>query len=61
MKWLAVMLNCMLLSPLLVVPALAYHFNNPGYSLVHELLIQMRERGMNVWVIFTPMPPLPRL
>lgn len=30
-------------------PALACHFNNPGYNLVHELLIRMRERGMNVW------------
>ncbi len=31
------------------VPALACHFNNPGYNLVHELLVRMRERGMNVW------------
>jgi hypothetical protein len=30
-------------------PALACHFNNPGYRLVHELLVRMRERGMNVW------------
>lgn len=30
-------------------PAYACHFNNPGYSLVHELLVRMRERGMNVW------------
>lgn len=30
-------------------PALACHFNNPGYNLVHELLIRMRARGMNVW------------
>lgn len=30
-------------------PALANHFNNPGYNLVHELLLRMRERGMNVW------------
>jgi N-acyl-D-glutamate deacylase len=30
-------------------PALACHFNNPGYNLVHELLVRMRERGMNVW------------
>ena len=30
-------------------PALANHFNNPGYNLVHELLVLMRERGMNVW------------
>lgn len=30
-------------------PALANHFNNPGYNLVHELLVRMRERGMNVW------------
>jgi N-acyl-D-glutamate deacylase len=30
-------------------PALACHFNNPGYNLVHELLVRMRGRGMNVW------------
>jgi len=30
-------------------PALANHFNNPGYNLVHELLVRMRERGINVW------------
>jgi hypothetical protein len=30
-------------------PALACHFNNPGYNLVHEQLVRMRERGMNVW------------
>jgi hypothetical protein len=30
-------------------PAMACHFNNPGYNLVHELLVRMRERGMNVW------------
>jgi hypothetical protein len=30
-------------------PALACHFNNPGYQLVHELLVRMRGRGMNVW------------
>lgn len=30
-------------------PALACHFNNPGYNLVHELLVRMRARGMNVW------------
>ena len=30
-------------------PAIACHFNNPGYYLVHELLVRMRERGMNVW------------
>jgi N-acyl-D-glutamate deacylase len=30
-------------------PALACHFNNPGYNLVHELLMRMRSRGMNVW------------
>ena len=31
------------------VPAIACHFNNPGYNLVHELLVKMRERGYNVW------------
>ncbi|MFH6767213.1 amidohydrolase family protein [Gaetbulibacter aquiaggeris] len=30
-------------------PAIAIHFNNPGYNLVHELLVKMRERGHNVW------------
>lgn len=30
-------------------PAIAAHFNNPGYNLVHELLWRMRERGYNVW------------
>jgi len=30
-------------------PALACHFNNPGYNLVHELLVGMRKRGYNVW------------
>lgn len=30
-------------------PAIACHFNNPGYNLVHELLVRMRERGFNVW------------
>ena len=30
-------------------PAIAMHFNNPGYNLVHELLVRMREQGYNVW------------
>jgi len=30
-------------------PALAAHFNNPGYNMVHELLVRMREKGYNVW------------
>ena len=30
-------------------PALACHFNNPGYNLVHELLVRMRDQGFNVW------------
>lgn len=30
-------------------PGIAAHFNNPGYNLVHELLVRMRERGYNVW------------
>jgi hypothetical protein len=30
-------------------PAIACHFNNPGYNLVHELLVKMREQGYNVW------------
>ena len=30
-------------------PALACHFNNPGWELVHELLSRYRDQGMNVW------------
>jgi hypothetical protein len=30
-------------------PAIASHFNNPGYNMVHELLVRMREKGYNVW------------
>ena len=30
-------------------PAIACHFNNPGYNMVHELLVRMREKGHNVW------------
>jgi hypothetical protein len=30
-------------------PATALHFNNPGYNMVHELMVRMRERGYNVW------------
>ncbi|MDC1106102.1 amidohydrolase family protein [Prolixibacteraceae bacterium] len=30
-------------------PGIAMHFNNPGYNLVHELLVKMRARGYNVW------------
>ena len=30
-------------------PAIAMHFNNPGYNMVHELLVRMREEGHNVW------------
>ena len=30
-------------------PAIACHFNNPGYNLVHELLVRMREQGHNMW------------
>ena len=30
-------------------PAIAMHFNNPGYNMVHELLVRMREQGYNVW------------
>lgn len=30
-------------------PAIAVHFNNPGYNMVQELLVGMRERGYNVW------------
>jgi hypothetical protein len=30
-------------------PAIAAHFNNAGYNLVHELLVRMRKKGYNVW------------
>ncbi len=30
-------------------PAIAMHFNNPGYNQVHETLVRMREQGHNVW------------
>ena len=30
-------------------PAIACHFNNPGYNLVHELLTRLRDQGHNVW------------
>ena len=30
-------------------PAIAVHFNNPGYNMVQELLVGMRKRGYNVW------------
>jgi len=30
-------------------PAIALHFNNPGYNMVQELLVGMRKRGYNVW------------
>jgi len=30
-------------------PAIACHFNNPGYNLVHELLVRLRDQGHNVW------------
>jgi N-acyl-D-glutamate deacylase len=30
-------------------PAIACHFNNPGYNLVHELLVRLRAQGHNVW------------
>ncbi|WP_127112899.1 amidohydrolase family protein [Shimia sediminis] len=30
-------------------PAIACHFNNPGYNFVHELLTRLRGQGHNVW------------
>lgn len=30
-------------------PAVINHFNNPGWQLVQELLVNLRERGFNVW------------
>ena len=35
-------------------PAIACHFNNPGYNLVHELLANLRKRGFNVWGEYYP-------
>jgi hypothetical protein len=35
-------------------PAIACHFNNPGYNLVHELLANLRKRGLNVWGEYYP-------
>lgn len=30
-------------------PAVMNHFNNPGWQMVQELLVRMREQGHNVW------------
>ena len=30
-------------------PAIINHFNNPGWEMVQELLVRMREQGHNVW------------
>lgn len=30
-------------------PAIAMHFNNPGYNMVHELIMRMQDRGYNIW------------
>ena len=30
-------------------PAIINHYNNPGWQLVQELLVRMREQGHNVW------------
>lgn len=30
-------------------PAVVCHFNNPGWQLVHELLVDLRAQGYNVW------------
>jgi len=30
-------------------PAIACHFNNPGYNLVHEMICRLQEQGHNVW------------
>ena len=36
-------------SAALGAPGIAFHFNNPGYNMVHELMLLMRQRGYNVW------------
>ena len=40
-----VLANAMVLD----APLIACHFNNPGWPLVHELLLRAREKGHNVW------------
>lgn len=30
-------------------PAIICHFNNPGWQMIHELLVDLRQRGHNVW------------
>ena len=35
-------------------PAMICHFNNPGWELVQELLVRLRERGHNVWGEYYP-------
>ncbi|MCG8453821.1 MAG: hypothetical protein MI717_11640 [Spirochaetales bacterium] len=40
-----VLANAMVLD----APLIACHFNNPGWPLVHELLLRAREKGRNVW------------
>lgn len=35
-------------------PASINHFNNPGWDLVQELLVRMREQGFNVWGEYYP-------
>jgi hypothetical protein len=35
-------------------PAVINHYNNPGWPLVQELLVRLRERGFNVWGEYYP-------
>lgn len=30
-------------------PAIINHFNNPGWQMMQELLVRLREAGHNVW------------
>lgn len=35
-------------------PAVINHYNNPGWELVQEMLVRLRERGFNVWGEYYP-------
>ena len=30
-------------------PAIVLHFNNPGWRLAHEMIIELQEQGHNIW------------
>ncbi len=35
-------------------PAIINHYNNPGWQMVQELLVRLRQRGFNVWGEYYP-------